>query len=136
MVTALEVEPNKLIGQVAAKLKTMKLEKPEFVGIAKSGCHVQRPPDQADFWFTRCASILRHAYINNVVGTNRLRRHYGGRKSRGVKPQKHADAGGSTIRKAMQQLEKIGLMIKEKTGGRRLTSKGKALLDNSAKDVK
>jgi ribosomal protein S19E (S16A) len=36
----------------------------------------------------------------------------------------------------MQQLEKIGLMIKEKTGGRRLTSKGKALLDNSAKDVK
>ena len=136
MVTALEVEPNKLIAGVAEKLKTMKLEKPAFVGVTKSGCHVQRPPEQPDFWFTRCASILRHAYVNNVVGTNRLRRHYGGRKSRGVKPQKHASAGGSIIRKAMQQLEKVGLMAKEKTGGRRLTSKGIALLDNSAKDVK
>jgi len=135
MVSALDVEPNKLIDKAAQKLKSMKLQKPDFVGLVKTGAHVQRPPEQEDFWFIRCASIMRHAYINNVVGTNRLRRHYGGRKSRGVKPQAHAEAGGSTIRKAMQQLEKAGLMVKEKSGGRKLSPKGMALLDNAAKEV-
>ena len=135
MVSALDVEPNRLIEKTAMKLKTMKIEKPAFVGLVKSGCHVQRPPAQEDFWFFRCASILRHAYVNNVVGTGRLRRHYGGRKSRGVKPERHARAGGSTIRKAMQEMEKAGLMIKRKEGGRKLTAKGMALLDNAAKEA-
>jgi len=135
MVIALDVEPNKLIAKAAQMLKGMKIQKPAFVGIVKTGCHNQRPPEQEDFWYFRCASIMRHAYINNVVGTNRLRRHYGGRKSRGVKPQAHASAGGSTIRKAMQQLEKAGLMIKDAKGGRKLSPRGRALLDNAAKEV-
>lgn len=135
MVTALDVEPNRLIEDVAQKLRGMRLQKPGFVGTVKSGAHVQRPPQQEDFWYIRCASILRHAYIRNIIGTNGMRRHYGGRKSRGVKPQKHARAGGSTIRKAMQELEKAGLLAKEKDGGRKLTPKGRALLDNAAKEV-
>jgi small subunit ribosomal protein S19e len=135
MVSALDVEPNRLIEKTAMKLKSMKIVKPDFVGLVKSGCHVQRPPAQEDFWYFRCASILRHAYANDVVGTGRLRRHYGGRKSRGVKPQKHERAGGSTIRKAMQNMEKAGLMIKRKEGGRKLTAKGRALLDNAAKEA-
>lgn len=135
MVTALDVEPNKLIAKAAEKLKGMRLEKPGFVGLVKTGAHVQRPPQQENFWYVRCASIMRHAYTKNSVGTGRLRRHYGGRKSRGVKPQRHAISGGSTIRKAMQQLEKAGLMIKEKNGGRRLSPKGRALLDLAAKEV-
>ena len=135
MVSALDVEPNKLIAKTAEKLKHMKIPKPAFVGIVKSGSHAERPPEQEDFWFLRCASIMRHAYINNVVGTNRLRRHYGGRKSKGVKPQHHCVAGGSTIRKAMQLLEKAGLMLKSEHGGRRLSPKGRALLDNAAREV-
>lgn len=135
MVTALDVDTNKLLERAAEKLKGMKLEKPAFVGMVKTGTHAQRPPEQPDFFFIRCASIMRQAYVQNVVGTGRLRRHYGGRKSRGVKPQRHAPAGGSTIRKAMQQLEKAGLMAKEKSGGRRLTAKGRQLLDRAAKDV-
>ena len=135
MVTALDVDTNKLIERAAEKLKGMKLEKPAFVGIVKIGAHAQRPPEQEDFWYVRCASLLRQAYVRNVIGTNRLRRHYGGRKSRGVKPQRHAPAGGSTIRKAIQQLEKAGLLAREKSGGRRLTAKGRALLDRAAKDV-
>ncbi len=134
MVTALDVEANKLIENVAQKLKGMKIEKPAFVGIVKTGPQAQRPPEQADFWYIRCASILRQAYINNIIGTRRLSRHYGGRKSRGVKPQRHATAGGSTTRKAMQQLEKVGLLIKEKKG-RHLTPKGRKLLDNTANDI-
>jgi small subunit ribosomal protein S19e len=135
MVTALDVDTNKLLAKAADKLKSLKIEKPAFVGIVKTGCHCQRPPEQADFWYVRCASILRQAYAGGKVGTGKLRKHYGGRQSRGVKPQRSAPAGGSTIRKAMQQLEKAGLMMKEKAGGRVLTSKGRALLDAAAKEV-
>lgn len=134
MVTALDVDANALIDRVAEKLKNMKIKKPEFVGVVKSGCHAERPPEQPDFWYIRCASILRQAYCRGIIGTNRLRTHYGGRKNRGVKPQKHKKAGGSTIRKAMQELEKVGLLKKEKVG-RSLTPAGRKLLDNVAKEL-
>ncbi len=135
MVTALDVDTNRLMESVANKLKAMKLEKPAFVGLVKTGSQKDRPPEQADFWYVRCASIMRHAYVRGAVGTNRLRRHYGGRKIRGVRPEHHRPSGGSTIRKAMQQLEKAGLLAKQKTGGRKLTAKGQALLDKAAKEV-
>lgn len=132
MVTVYDVEPNKLISSAAQKLKG-KVEKPAFVGIVKTGAHAQRPPIQGDFFFVRCASILRQAYVNGVVGTQRLRRHYGGRKRRGVKPARHMKSGGSTIRKAIQQLEKAGFLVKEKVG-RRISPSGRKLLDLAAKE--
>jgi small subunit ribosomal protein S19e len=133
MVTVFDVEANKLIENAASKLKEMKIPKPDFVGMVKSGPHAQRPPSDEDFWYIRCASILRQAYVKNNVGVQNLRKHYGGRKQRGVKPEKHTPAGGSTIRKAMQELEKAGLLAKEKKG-RVLTSKGRAFMDKVAKE--
>lgn len=134
METALDVDANALIGNVAEKLKGMKLEKPKLIDIVKSGAHAERPPEDENFWYIRCASILRQTYARNEVGVNRLRRHYGGRKSRGVKPEKHYPAGGGVIRKALQQLEKAGLLKREKTG-RILTAEGRKLLDRAAKEV-
>ena len=134
MVTAYDVEANRLIEKAAHRLREMKLHKPAYVGLVKSGAHASRPPQNADFWYFRCASILRQAYFNDVVGTNRLRRHYGGRKRVGVKPARHAPAGGSTIRKAMQELERVGLLAKLKTG-RALTAKGRKFLDSVAKEA-
>lgn len=133
MVTAFDVEPNKLIGKTAEKLKGMKLAKPAFVGLVKSGAHASRPPEHEDFWYLRCASVLRQIYVNGTVGTQRLRRHYGGRKRRGVKPERHMPAGGSTIRKAIQELEKAGLLLKGKSG-RTISPRGRKLLDEAAKE--
>jgi small subunit ribosomal protein S19e len=133
MVTANDVEADKLIGKAAEKLKEMDLPKPAFVGLVKTGSHNSRPPQSPDFWYFRCASILRQAYMNVNVGVNRLRRHYGGRKRSGVRPEHHRQSGGSTVRKAMQALEKAGLMMKQKAG-RTLTPKGRKLLDAAAKE--
>jgi small subunit ribosomal protein S19e len=133
MVTANDVEANKLIGKAAEKLKEMDIAKPEFVGLVKTGSHNSRPPTSPDFWFFRCASILRQAYVNSNVGVNRLRRHYGGRKKNGVSPEHHRQSGGSTVRKALQALEKAGLLMKQKAG-RTLTPKGRKLLDAAAKE--
>ncbi len=134
MVRVFDAEANALIAKTAEKLKGLDLEKPGFVGIVKTGAHAERPPESEDFWYVRCASLLRQAYVNSSVGVQRMRRHYGGRKNRGVRPEKHVPAGGSTVRKAFQALEKAGLM--EKSGkGRKLTAKGKSLLDKSASEI-
>jgi len=133
MVTVYDVEPNKFIEKAAEKLKSMRIAKPPFVGLVKSGAHTERPPQQDNFWYIRCASILRQAYVGERIGTNKLRRHYGGRKRRGLRPERHAPAGGSTIRKAMQELEKAGLLIKQKNG-RVLSPKGRQFLDTVAKE--
>lgn len=139
MASALDVDANKLNVRVAEKLKEFGITPPPFVGLVKSGAHKDRPPQQDNFFFIRCASLMRQAYINNIIGVRRMRTHYGGSKNRGVKPNRFVRAGGSTIRKAFQALEKAGLMEKVDKGkhkGRRLTAAGRKLIDQCAKDVK
>ncbi|MBD3397861.1 30S ribosomal protein S19e [Candidatus Micrarchaeota archaeon] len=134
MVRVYDADANALIEKTAGKLKKMGIKKPEFVGLVKSGAHTERPPQSEDFWYTRCASLLRQAYVNSNVGVQRMRRHYGGKKNRGVKPEKHVPAGGSTVRKAFQAMEEAGLMEKGPTG-RKLTAKGMSLLDSAASEL-
>jgi small subunit ribosomal protein S19e len=134
VVRVFDVDANALLAKTAEKLKAMGIGKPDFAGVVKSGAHVERPPESEDFWYVRCASLMRQAYVNSEVGVQRMRRHYGGKKNRGVRPEKHVPAGGSLIRKAFQELEKSGLMEKGKEG-RKLTAKGKSLLDKSASEL-
>lgn len=133
MKTALDIEPNKFIEALAERLKGL-VEEPEYIKFVKTGAHVERPPEQEDFWYIRCASILRQAYKQPRVGVNRLRTHYGGRKNFGVKPEHHVKAGGKIIRNALQALEKAGLLEKAEKG-RKLSSKGRKLLDEVAKSL-
>jgi ribosomal protein S19E (S16A) len=67
-----------------------------------------------------------------VVGVERLRTRYGGRKNRGVRPARFRKSSGKIIRTILQQLEKAGLVetLKERQFGRRLTPKGRNFLDS------
>ncbi len=134
MVTAYDVETETLIKAVAEKLK-QEVEKPEWVNYVKSGAHTQRLPEQEDFWYIRCASLMWQIYRKERVGVSRLRRHYGGRKNRGVKPEKFVPAGGALIRRPLQLLEKLGYVKSVQRKGRVLTSKAKKLLNNTAKEL-
>ncbi len=140
MVTAYDVERGKLIEKMKEKLKGM-IEKPKWVDYVKSSSANERPPEEEDFYFKRAASILWQIYKNNIIGVNKLRRYYGKRKIRGVKPEQHRKAGGKIIRSILQQLEKIGFIEKVEKGeekkivvGRKLTSKGRSFVDNTAKE--
>jgi len=131
-----DVEPQQLIEKVAQELKKFEeLKPPEWIYFVKSGSHAERPPQQEDFWYIRCASLLRYLYINGPIGVSRLRHKYGGRKSRGVAPHKHRKASGNIIRKALQRLEKIGF-VKTTKKGRELTPKGKSFLDKISTQIK
>jgi len=131
MVSALEAPAGELIKKLAEKLKSDSVIKaPAWIGYAKSGPHAERKPQEKDFWYVRSASILRKLYIEKNVGVGKLRTWYGRGKSRGSRPEHHVDAGGSIIRKALQQLESAGYVKKEKIG-RTLTPKGRSFVDKS-----
>ena len=112
---------------------------PEFIihewsHFVKTGVSRIKPPTGDDFWFRRAASILRQAYVRRIVGVNRLKTRYGGKQNRGMKPEIFRRASGKIIRNILQQAEAAGLLEKYnepgKRAGRKLTTKGKELLES------
>ena len=135
MITAYDIEANKLIKAVAEKLNDDKsVSPPEWVQYVKSGAHKERAPDDAKFWYKRCASILRTLYVKGPQGVGALREKYGGKPGSRSGRMHFTRAGGSSVRKPLQQLEKAGLVMKIKEG-RKISSKGIALLNATAKKV-
>ena len=135
MVSALDVPADVLIKKVAEKLKENdKIKPPKWSEFVKTGVHAERKPHEKDWWYTRCASLLRKTYVEGKVGVGKLKTWYGGRKNRGSKPEHHVDASGAVIRRALQQLESAGLIKKDKTG-RVLTAGGQSLLHKAVLEI-
>jgi len=126
-------DPHAFNVALVAELKNIKeIQAPEWSFFVRTGVSKQRVPESPDFWYIRTASILRQLYLNGVVGVERLRTRYGGRKNRGVRPAKFKKSSGKMIRLMLQQAEKAGLVekVKDKQFGRRLTKKGRDFLDS------
>ncbi len=133
MSTVYDVPADQIIPRIAEELKKAKeVSPPEWAFYVKSGAHKEKPPTNLDWWYTRCASILRRLYVKGPTGVARLRTAYGGRKRRGVRPNRFSKGSGSIIRTALQQLEAAGLVEHEKGTGRKLSSKGRSFLDKLA----
>jgi small subunit ribosomal protein S19e len=49
-----------------------------------------------------------------------------------MRPSHHAEGSGSVNRKVLQSLEKIGVLQKDKKGGRKITQDGQRDLDRIA----
>ncbi len=135
MVSVYDVPAGELVTKLADKLKSVKeIQPPEWAKFVKTGAHVERIPQQEDWWYIRAASVLRRVYVDGPVGVGRLRTWYGGRKNFGHSPEHHVDAGGAIIRKVLQQLESAGLIKKDKSG-RVVTSKGQSILEKTASEI-
>jgi small subunit ribosomal protein S19e len=127
--------PELMIRQLARYLKenVVEVKPPAWAPYVKTGAHKERVPEDPDWWYVRCAAILRKLYLHGPVGVERLRTAFGGRQKRGAKGREHfKKGGGSIIREALQQLERAGLVVKEGSRGRKLTPKGVSLLDRLA----
>ena len=109
---------------------------PEWASFVKTGVHKERPPENPDWWYIRCASLLRKIYIKGPIGIERLRSEYGGRKDRGVRPEHTKKGSGAIIRNALKQLEEAGLVETLNGRGRVITSKGRRLLDLLSTEIK
>jgi len=134
MVNVKDVEAEALIMKTAEKLKEAGIAKPTYVDFVKSGAGRDRVPQQKDFWYIRCASLLRQIYLNGPIGVSRLRTRYGNRKEHGVRRHHHYKAGGSIIKDALAALEKLGYVKKGKEG-REITNAGRSFLDKISNEI-
>ncbi len=138
MTTAYDVPANVLINRLSGYMKEniREIQPADWAGFVKTGSHVERVPQNPDWWYVRSASILRKLYMKGPVGVSRLRKEYGGRKRRGVRPAHFAKAGGNILRSILQQLEQAGLAQKDGIKGRVVSGKGRGLLDAMATQIK
>jgi small subunit ribosomal protein S19e len=137
MPTVYDVPAEDLIKALAADLKKgNKIIPPEWASYVKTGSFKQHAPHDPDWWFVRCASLLRKVYIKGPIGTSHLRKEYGGLKHGRNRPERFRRASGAVIRNALKQLQGEGL-IKPTKQGRIISEKGRSLLDKlSTKIIK
>ncbi len=139
MTTFRDIPVDRFMPALAARLADMDgISAPEWADVIKTGTHRERPPDQDDWWTTRCAAVLRKVALHGPIGTNHMAQQFGGPRDRGVKPNRAVAGSRSIARHALQQLQECGLVECRfnKSGtvnhGRIMTPVAQALLDDVA----
>jgi len=137
LTTPHDVPASKFIDRLAKYLRENvdEVQPLPWATFAKTGNHVEKQPQNPNWWYTRSASVLRKVYVHGPIGLETLRADYGGRKNNGVKRPHATKAGGSNIRKILQQLETAGLIQTARPQGRVMTPKGRKLLQEVAGDL-
>ncbi|TFG30251.1 MAG: 40S ribosomal protein S19 [Promethearchaeota archaeon] len=131
------VEPETLIRTVAEKLKDYpEIKPPEGSKFWKTAFFKELAPyDTENFWYIRCASLLRKVDKHGPIGVNKLRKFYGGRNRRGPGLNHSSRGSGKIIRVALQQLENSKLLEITEKNGRKISSDGKSLLERTAYSI-
>lgn len=114
--------------------KTGKMKCPDWVDLVKTAKFKELSPNDPDWFYVRCAALVRHIYIRSPVGVGAVSKIFGGRKSNGVRPSHWCAGNNGVARRALQALEQLKL-IEKCDGGRRLTVQGRRDLDRIAAQV-
>jgi small subunit ribosomal protein S19e len=135
MATLYDVPADALIETVADEIAD-DLEAPEWVEFTKTATAKELPPEQADFWAVRGASLLRKVAVDGPVGVQRLSTAYGdsrkGSTRYRVRPNAQQDGSRNIVRTLLQQLDDAGYINTNEKRGREVTGDGRALLDETA----
>jgi small subunit ribosomal protein S19e len=135
MAKVFDVPANELISRLTDQLKKdKKINPPEWTSYVKTGAHAEKIPQNKDWWYTRCASLVRKVYLHGPIGISDLKSYYGGRKRIGYNLDHHKDGGGAIIRNALQQLEASGY-VEKKGKGRIISNEGMKRVDRLATEI-
>ena len=64
MAKAYDIPATYLIARLAEQLKKdKKIEPPSWSAFVKTGPHTEKIPQNKDWWYIRCASLVRKVYI-------------------------------------------------------------------------
>ena len=135
MAKVYDIPADMLIKKLTEILKSEDINPPTWISFVKTGVHADKPPQKVDWWYTRCASILRKIYLNGPISIADMRSIYGGGKARGYGIASHRYAGGAIIRNAVHGLEKLGYVEKVEKKGRIVTKQGMKKLDNLSSEI-
>ncbi|EKX43885.1 small subunit ribosomal protein S19e, cytoplasmic [Guillardia theta CCMP2712] len=137
-VTVKDVSPHEFVKAYAAYLKKQdKIKLPEMLDLIKTGPMKELAPYNDNWFYVRCAALARRLYVRQGTGVGGFSKVFGGKKRRGTLPGHFTRASRGILRKALQELENIGVLEKmpEKAGGRRITKKGQQDLDRIACEI-
>jgi small subunit ribosomal protein S19e len=135
MAKAYDVPADVLINKLSEILKGEDIAIPSWVPFVKTGAHAEKPPQKNDWWYTRCASLLRKIYLHGPIGVTDLRGMYGGAKAVGYGGAHHRDSGGAIIRTAIHNLEKLGYLDKVEGKGRTVSHQGMKKIDRVSTEI-
>ena len=135
MAKVYDVPADILINRLSEILKKEDIPAPDWASFVKTGTHADKPPQNSEWWYVRCASILRKIYLHSPASIKELRSMYGGGKPVGYGTAHHRDASGAIIRNAVHALEKLGYIEKVEKKGRVLTKQGTKKLDGLATEI-
>ena len=135
MAKVYDVPADILVNRLSEILKKEDITVPEWTSFVKTGTHADKPPQNSDWWYVRCASILRKIYLHGPVSVNDLRSMYGGCRTVGYGAAHHKDASGAIIRNAIHALDKLGLVQNIEKKGRILSKQGTQKLDRLATEI-
>ena len=131
------VQPEKLIEVIAEKLKEFpEISPPLGSEFWKTAFFKElAPADTENFWYIRCASLLRKVKKFGPIGVSRLRKVYGGKNRKGSGLHHSAKGSGKIIRVGLQQLEKANLIVMNEKKGRIASPEGTSLLERTAYSI-
>ena len=136
MAKVYDVPADELISKLTEILKTEDIPAPVWTVFVKTGAHADKPPQKPDWWYTRCASILRKIYLHGPLTVNDLRTIYGdGKRKMYYGARHHRDASGAIIRNAIHGLEKLGYLEKVEKKGSDVTRQGMQKLDKLSTEI-
>ena len=136
MAKVYDVPADELISKLTEILKAEDIPAPNWALFVKTGAHADKPPQKPDWWYTRCASILRKIYLHGPLSVNDLRTIYGGgKRNMYYGARHHKDASGAVIRNAIHGLEKLGYLEKVEKKGSVITHQGMQKLDKLSTQI-
>ena len=119
--------------------KNDKVEVPAWIEFVKTGKNRELSPEDPDWLYTRIAAVARKIYLRPHMGVSTLRHVFGGKHRLAGRPH-HVQAAAKIIRYSLQQLEKLGVVSKdkkylEKKFSRVITAAGQKELDIIANKI-
>ena len=135
--TLRDVAANKWVRAMALHLKQSgKLFVPNCAELMKQSTGNERAPQNVDWYFFRCAAVLRRVYVRPGTGYGGLAKAFAILKNNGSRPEKTVKASRGLLHWACRSLEGLKLLGKGKESGRVLTREGKRKCDAIAFNVK
>ena len=143
MTTYHDVPADLLIADLAQRLSDHEvINAPEWADFVKTGTHREKPPEQSDWWYIRCAAVLRKVAMKGPIGTNHMSQLFGGPKDRVVIPNRAVAGSRIVARTVLQQLAAAEYIADSfntagtVTLGKVITPTGQSLLDECAHNVR
>jgi len=113
--TVKDIAPSTFIKAYAEYLKKNdKVKLPKWMDLVKTGKSRELSPTDPDWLYVRIAAVARKVYLRQHIGVGTMKHMFGQKQRNGVANPHHATAGGKIIRYALQQLEGLGIVKKDK----------------------